>query len=132
MLMTSFGTLAYSTDPYRLVLNVCQDLANFYRKQVPKSVPIQPQRYQAHISVIRKEIPQNLPAWNRYQGHKIDFEYEAFVYNNDRYWWINCWSKRLEEIRVELGLPASSRVTRSPDGDPRRKFHITVGNTKEL
>lgn len=128
MFAKSKGTLVYSLNPYRLVVNVCQDLSDYYRRQIPKYIPVKGQRYQAHISVIRKEIPKNLEAWNKYRGQEVEFEYEMFPYNSDTYWWLNCWSSKLEDIRVELGLPAASRVTRSPDG--RHRFHCTIGNTK--
>jgi hypothetical protein len=115
---------------YRLVLNVCQDLSDFYRKQVPKHIAISQQKYRAHISVIRNEVPANLDIWEKYAGHEVEFQYEPFPMNDERYWWITCWSTRLEEIRVELGLPVAVRPSHSPYGSNR--FHFTFGNTKTL
>lgn len=86
--------------------------------------------YSSHISTVRNETPLNLSVWRKYHQQEISFDYEPFIYNGTVYYWLNAYSKNLEDIRLELGLPNTSEFTRSPDG--RHKFHITIGNLKHL
>jgi hypothetical protein len=86
--------------------------------------------YDPHISVIRNEAVPNLELWNKYHNKAFDFEYDNYVYESRNYLWLNAYSEELEMIRLELGLSKTSEITRSPDG--RHKFHITVGNFKNL
>ena len=123
------GRLNYSTDPYKLVLVVDPDLSRYYRSFVPNHFNVSPQKYPAHISVVRKAIPPNLTVWNKHQNEECQFEYDGIIYNDETYWWIGAQSVELEKIRAELGLPIYSDITKSPDG--RHNFHITIGNTKD-
>ena len=81
------------------------------------------------ISLVRKEIPKNLDAWGKYEGKKIEFKYSPDIQCDERYWWLNVYSKTLENIREELGLPVGSRYTRPPDGH-EHVFHVTIANRK--
>ena len=97
----------------------------------PKWIKTNPQAYPAHISVVRKEIPPNLEYWGVYEGAPVEFLYTHTVYNGKVYWWLNAFSNRLEEIRVELGLPVHSEYTLPPEGFTKC-FHLTIGNSKKL
>lgn len=127
-LFTSFGILHY--EDKKVVALGDQQLSDYYRSLIPKYYYVYPQKYQAHISVVRKEAPTNMALWGKHEGEKVEFRYEPYLYNDERYWWINCFCVRLEEIRRELGLPVSSSYTRPPSGF-EKCFHLTVGNTKE-
>ena len=122
----STGQIAYFANPphYKSIVVVDSELARYYRQQVPVEVKLNRPKYSAHISVVRNEIPVNLNAWAAYEGQAIEFEYEHQIYNDELYYWLNCYSPRLEEIRQELGLTS----TRSPNGAHR--FHCTLGNLK--
>ena len=87
--------------------------------------------YDAHISVVRKEEPIHVEYWGRYEGQEVEFRYGHKIYHGEVYWWLNCWCERLEEIRLELGLPVDSPYTRPPDGFAKT-FHTTVANSKQL
>lgn len=121
----STGTLSYpgQSDSW-VVLYVSPDLCKYYKSLIPKSQPVQPQKYPCHITVVRlgKEEIVNKEAWGKYEGEIVPFEYENRVYISGPYYTINAWSPRLEEIREELGLP-SIRTGFS-------EFHITIGNAK--
>ena len=132
-LYRSTGTLHYSTGEvgYRLVLNIDQGLLDYYRSLIPKWYVVSRQRYGAHISVVRKETPKVLEHWGKYEGEKIEFFYSNDLQHDHQYWWLNCFSKDLEKIRKELGLPVSSPYTLPPDGFVKC-FHSTVGNTKQM
>ena len=129
----SDGHLRYSrTDDggYKLIVEVHPTITAFYRTLVPRAIRLNMQRYPPHISVVRKEIPVNLDAWGKYEGEVVDFEYGSDIMHDDTYYWLNVYSPRLHEIRVELGLPPSSEWSRPPDGADC--FHSTIGNVKPL
>lgn len=130
MMFTSAGTLVYSVNPYKLIVDVDNEICNYYRSLIPKYFQVRKPMYSSHISVVRNEVPPNLYLWGKYQGVKISFEYEPFIYSDELYYWLNAYSSMLEDIRIELGLSNISNITMSPDR--RCKFHITLGNTKHL
>ena len=129
-MITSIGTLIYTENPYKLIVEVDDEIGKYYRSLIPKYLGVQRPMYSSHISTIRNEIPVNLSVWSKYHQQEISFEYESYIYNGEVYYWLNAYSKSLEDIRLELGLPNTSEFTKSPDG--RHKFHITIGNLKHL
>jgi len=132
-LFESSGPLRYSCDKeygYKLIVEVDQDLSDYYRSLIPKWFDVDPQKYPAHISVIRHEVPVNLEYWGAYEGEDVKFCYSPEVRRGKVYWWLNAFSCRLREIRRELGLPDHSEFSRPPDG--RHCYHITVGNSKRF
>jgi len=147
----SIGTLRYGRSSYWLVVDVDPQLVAYYRRLLPQRVEysltigkvrydpvcldaeghwviINPQRYDAHISVVRNEVPTDLSSWGKYDGQDVEFEYEHEVRHDDKYWWLDVYCERLEAIRGELGLSVTSVLSRPPDG--RWCFHCTIGNTK--
>ena len=133
MIEQSTGILRYSNIPeygYKLIVEVDPQLARYYRSLVPKYVGLNGSRYPAHISVVRKEFPPNLSVWGKYEGEEIVFSYDTDIKIGKVYYWLNAFSTRLEEIRIELGLPTSSEYTRPPEGFIKC-WHITIGNLKE-
>lgn len=137
-LFKSIGTLSYG-DPYipegrtelsyKLTVEVDKSISTYYRSLIPKWIECQSQAYDPHISVVRKEIPPNVAAWGKYDGEKLEFSYDGVVHEGTVYFWLNAFSVRLEEIRVELGLPIHSEYTQPP-GDFKKCFHITLANKK--
>jgi hypothetical protein len=126
---TSTGILKYF--PNKLILEIDQGIVDYYRWFIPKSIKINRQMYPAHISVVRKENPGRPQVWGKYEGKAIEFIYSNIIYNCSIYFWLNVYSKELEKIRLELGLPIDSIYSRPPDG-AIRTFHITIGNLKNL
>ncbi len=122
---TSIGILRYTSE--KLYVEVDPGIAEFYRALIPKYYKVNRTRYDPHISVIREEITNN--KWGLYNGTHITFEYDSFIHNNGGvYWWLNVQSEILNNLRLELGLPIWSKLSRPPDGSDN--FHITIGNTK--
>jgi hypothetical protein len=121
----SAGKLQYSDNPYKLIVEVDSELTDYYRSLVPSIVSLNKPMYPPHISVVRKETPLNLFAWNKHKDRFIFFDYESEIYNDELYYWLNAYSEDLEKIRFELGLPIIN------DGSTRHKFHITLGNLKK-
>jgi hypothetical protein len=133
MLYQSTGILRYSTKPLlKLVLEVDSQISDYYRALMPRSIRINRQYYPPHISVVRKEIPPNMDAWDKYEDKEIDFSYENIIHTDGKvYYWINAYSNRLDEIRLELGLPLTSLYTLPPKGFDKC-YHITIGNIKNI
>lgn len=144
MFHQSKGTLHYSIakvksledpkvwiDSYRLAVLIDPGISLFYRSLIPKYYNVKPQMHDPHISVVRYENPPNMDFWGVYEGEMIKFLYDPIIQNDVTYWWLNVFCKRLEEIRLELGLPVSSPFTRPPDGFDK-VFHTTIGNCKKL
>jgi len=123
----SSGFLRYH-PPYKVIVEADQELSRYYRSLIPKSVDIKVPMYAPHITVVRKEVPPKMEVFGKHEGELVFFEYDTEIHHDETYYWLNAYSKRLEEIREELGLPVMSAYTRPPDG--RRCFHITIGNLK--
>ena len=129
---TSKGILKYSTlEPqisYKLSLSVDVGVAEFYRSLVPKAYRCQPGRYEPHVTIVRNELPPNMEKWGIYEGREVEFEYDTEVWYDGTYWWLECYSEFLEDIRVDLGLPIYSEWNCPPS--MRSCFHMTIGNSK--
>jgi hypothetical protein len=123
----SSGVLRYGQS--NLVLDVDQGVVDYYRALMPKSIRTNRQLYNAHISVVRKEVPPRMELWGKYAGEVVEFIYGNEVFHGTVYYWLNAFSKRLEEVRAELGLPVDSPFTKPPEGF-LKTFHITLGNCK--
>lgn len=128
--MKSSGTLIYSENPYKLIVDVDNEIGRYYRSLIPPTHRVQKPLYNSHISTVRNEMPVNLSVWGKYQNQTIEFEYEPFVYNGELYYWLNVYCQELEDIRLELGLQNTSPFTRSPNG--KHRFHITIANLKHI
>lgn len=117
------GRLQYGPG-IRAVLLVDQSIANYYRHMIPKYVEVKPQRHQAHVTVVRigLEVPTNMESWGRHEGELIRFRYGSDVLFDNGYYYLNVECPRIEQIRLELGLP--------PVFDVKKGHHITIGNSK--
>jgi len=133
-LISSQGILRYSVvDPdtyYKVNVEVDPQISAYYKGLLPKWYKCNQQRYAPHITVVRKEKPLDLTKWELYEGKVIDFQYEPVVYNDETYYWLNCYSKDLENIRSELGLPIWAKYNCPPD--LKHCFHMTIGNRKNI
>ena len=120
---TGTGTLHYGPGD-RVVLNIDPEIARYYRSFIPKSKRVNSTRYHPHITVIRsgREKAQNLESWGLHEGENFSFQYNPEVIEDHTYYTLKAYSKDLEDIRIELGLP---RMRIGYDC-----FHITIGNKK--
>lgn len=128
----STGTFHYfSEGGYRLVLEVNQELADYYFSLIPKWKNPQRPRWPAHVTVVRqeKEVPVYLEHWGKYEGEPVPFVYSPVIHSGKVYFWLNIFCVRLEEVRRELGLPVRSEYTIPPEGFTKC-FHCTLANVK--
>jgi hypothetical protein len=128
----SIGIVRYTVEPivgHKVILEIDEEIKRFYFNLIPRYLDIQPQKYRAHISVVRKEkTPINMNAWSRHEGKEIPFFYSPLQRHGEVYWWIDAFSAELEDMRMELGLPLDSRW--HPPPGYRHTFHISLGNKK--
>ncbi len=106
-------------EPWWLILKTDEGLVDYYQHWIKHHYDVGFERtvWGSHISVIRKEEPPTREAWKKYEGEEIPFTYTNQVYRVHWFFCINVQSARLEDIRLELGLPKL----------PRFGFHLTVG-----
>ena len=132
VLHQSTGAIRYTTN--WLILDTDHEICRYYRRLVPKHMDIRHQRYPGHITVMRPEYetpPHKKELWGKHQDRSVIFFYSPVIQWSDNYYWLNCFSVELEEIRLELGLSVNGSHTEPPEGF-RKTFHMTIGNCKEL
>jgi hypothetical protein len=134
MFHQSKGTLKYenTTSGYRAVVEIDQGIADYYRSLIPKYMTANKQSWPSHITVVRTgvEYPLHMNHWRAYHNEVVDFIYSSVIHMDGHYYWLNCFSRRIDEIRSELGLTIKSRVTIPPDGYSKC-YHITLANRKQ-
>lgn len=133
-MFTSYGHLHYDdSDGFRLTLRVSQDLSDYYRVLIPPYYGVGKQGWAAHITVVRPgfDEPGKIRYWGDYESEKVEFIYSPYLESGKGFYWFNAWSKRLEEIREELGLTNVSKFALLPTGY-KKTFHCTVGRYTEI
>lgn len=122
-MFTSTGIVKYeSTKAY---LEIDPELVKYYRWFIPKVYNTRRQKFDAHISFVRKEtIPKT---WGLREGEEAKFEYDGVIMSDERYFWVGVWSEELENLRTSLGLPARKYALGDRFPAP---FHFTIGNVK--
>jgi hypothetical protein len=110
-------------DTQWLLLNADLSIVDYYLHWIKKNYwldKVQKPKHGSHISVIRGEIIEDslfYQHWKKYHSNKIEFEYSNDITNNGEHFWLPVYSKELEKIRTELGLPKT----------PEYNFHLTIG-----
>lgn len=104
---------------------VDSEIGEYYRKLISyhrRSLFLQIPKHGCHITVIAGKYEQspNKEFWRKYHHHEIEFEYSIDIGTDGCYFWLPVKCKRIEEIRVELGLPSTIPIP----------WHMTVGNLK--
>ena len=131
-MFTSSGIIQYSKDlsnPTPLRLLTDPGLSDYYRSFIPKWLRHVKPGYAPHISIVRKEIPIDLSTWGKHEGETVEFKYSNYIHTDGKYFWLNVFSYRLEEIRSGLGLPlwGSNHLVYY-----NQTWHITIGNRKNI
>jgi hypothetical protein len=96
---------------------------------MPKAWYAQRGLHAAHITVSRNEEPPNKEFWKKYDGEKLEFFYLPGLKAGKIYFWLDVYCVRLEEIRLELGLPVVN-LFEPPLPGFRKRFHLTISNIK--
>jgi hypothetical protein len=117
------GNLHYYTR--WLILLVDDSIAEYYRHLIynwNRRLVLQHPKHGAHITVIagKYEYVGNHQCWKKYHNQEVEFQYSIDIGTDGCYFWLPVECKRIEEIRVELGLPPKIPIP----------WHLTVGNLK--
>lgn len=123
---SSIGIIKYSTNPNKLIVEVDQEIQNYYRSQIP--IKTNKQKYGAHITVMRGEEPNELVY--SFHNQEIQFWYDHYLFSDNKYFWLKVVCPELKNIRKTIGLNSTDKLTHSPDG--RHSFHITIANVKNI
>ena len=111
-----------------LIVDLDKEITRYYRWWVKRElgVILHEPSWNAHVSVVKGEVPPIVSAWSKYQGEEVDFRIKHEVRQSgdttgwdrpEHYWFVNIFSQRLSDIRQELGFV------------PKDKYHITIGRT---
>ena len=120
--MQVYKTFAHvvSNKP-KIVAELSKDFGDYYFSLIPKYYYANRQKHSVHVTIVRsfEVVPDNL--WKSFSD-KIVIYYDPTIIFGIPYFYLNCWSKDIINIRRELGL-SKYRFERS-------SYHITIGNTK--
>lgn len=130
----SIGTLRYSpkllgdhaSEKWWAILDCDPAIGTYYRELYwldhYKCDTLQRPSWDSHITVVRNEEPcqERKRFWEAHAGEIIKFQIVPGVRDNGEYYWVDVICPRLQEIRLELGLPAMSLID----------FHLSVGHQK--
>ena len=128
------GKIHYDdNDGFRVTVEVHHDFIDYYRSLIPSYHRTIKPRWSSHITVVRpeKDIPPRIRYWGDYEDEEVEFMYDPYILEGNGYFWVNVWSKRLETIREELGLPNFTAYALTPVGY-NKTFHITVAKYQEI
>ena len=130
---SSKGTLRYSpkllgakSSKWWIILDCDPEIGKYYRHLyylfTNKTESLLRPAWNEHISVAADEEPPNKEFWEQHTGEIVLFQYDTEIRFDSIYCWLDVYSERLKQIRVELGL--------SPE--PFYPLHLTVGNRKHV
>ena len=113
------GRLQYEKN--RVVILLPKEFGDYYRSLIPPYRRKNTPKYPPHITVVRNfEFPISDEKFR--DGELINFQYSNEIWFDGTYYFMEVYSKEIEEIRVRLGLPRF-RSNKSC-------FHVTIGNVK--
>lgn len=100
------------------------NIVEYYYSLIPKYYYPKRQKYDPHISIVRKEKFD----YKRLADSALVY-YSPIIHMCQTYFWLNVLSIDLEQIRLDLNLPLNSYNNIVPEGF-KHLFHITIGNRK--
>lgn len=104
-----------------VVANLSKDFSDYYRSLIPKYIQYNPQYYRPHITIIRNfENPKN-SYYKIFLNKIITIYYSNDLQFDNPYYYFNCWSNNISDIRIGSGLSKYRK---------NNSYHITIGNIK--
>jgi hypothetical protein len=106
-----------------VVVDIDDQIREYYYSLIPKYYGAQRQMYAAHITVVRG-LYQQYPRCMRevVDGREVSFEYENVVRFDGLYFFLTVYSQDIGKIRQSFGLTFYPHIFTC--------FHTTVGNIK--
>lgn len=103
-----------------------QEISRYYLSLLPKAWYVRPQMYPTHLTIVRldkEDVITEQDNWGKRNNEEITFYYLPKVRTDSIYYWLDCYSKDICDIRESLGM---ARYRTGFDC-----FHLTIGNTKD-
>ena len=108
----------------KIIAEFSKDFGNYYFSLIPKYYYANRQKYNTHVTIVRGfEKPKIWKDFLDINGTTIDIFYSPIILYIEPYFFMNCWSKQIINIRRELGL-SKYRFNK------QQSYHISIGNTK--
>ena len=127
---------------HTLILDVeTEDLVQYYqwllKKKYGNWLNLQPPMFGTHITVVRpQEVDVNHHSWLKYQEQFVTVNYSSEIERHWEFWSLNIYSKKLVDIRRELGLRTDFRlhmtIGRQFDWQPKEIIKEIVQDTDYL
>lgn len=104
------------------ILELSKDFGDYYYSLIPKYKNAQKQKYLPHVTIVREfESRNSFFDYKLNENQKFCIDYSPQIWYAHPYFFLECWSPQIEQLRVDYGL----RPYRFNDC-----YHITIGNTK--
>lgn len=99
-------------------------IVDYYYSMIPKWYNKKRQKYDPHITVCRLFEFEgiNKEKWLYRNNEIICFYYSPIIQFVSPYFYMNCWSYAISDIRIKLGLPKYRLNYNS--------YHFSIGNIK--
>lgn len=115
---SSYGYITYRDTS--CILLIQQEIVDYYYSLIPKYFDTNRQKYPAHITIIRKF---EKPTIRLVTSNIIRFEYDGKIHYKHPYFFMNCWSDDIGDLREDCGLPRYRFADTA-------NYHFTIGNIK--
>lgn len=111
-------------EPTKITAQIDCGICDLYYHMIPAHFVARRPLYGNKITVVRSPPKEkfDLNKAIKFANRTIEFEYDGFINYQQPYFYIDCWSPEISEIRKLLGLPKFRNGFKS--------YHITIGNVK--
>lgn len=118
----STGTI--KVYPTKIVGLIDEGICDTYYSLIPAYFIARRPKHNHKITIVRSPPIEtfNFDDSIVLDGKTFSFEYDSFINQRGLYFYLDCWSKDIQEIRKSLGLPIYRNGYTS--------YHITIGNVK--
>ena len=118
----TIGTIKVSIG--KIIATIDSGIGDYYYSLIPLSFVARRPLYGNKITVVRSPPIETFDYEKgmEFDNKTVEIEYDGCLQYQQPYFYLDCWSKDIEEIRKSLGL------TRFRNGFS--SYHITIGNVK--
>lgn len=116
------GTIKVSTE--KIVATIDRGIGDYYYSLIPLSFVARKPLYGNKITVVRSFPIETFDYEKGMEFDKktVEIEYDGCIQYQQPYFYLDCWSQDIQDIRKSLGLPVYRNGFSS--------YHITIGNVK--
>lgn len=116
--MNSLATVIYRSQS--CIGLIGWHFGDYYLHFIPKYTRYNKQKHETHVTIVRNF--ENIDLSDKYlEGEKFEFNYSNDLKEDDKYFYLECWSPTIDKIRMHYGLDRHRM---------NNCHHITIGNKK--